>query len=76
MRAYIAHNMDENKKLLVNLETTRSEVVVARKLVKEDAYLLRKVVEEKKSLQVKVCQLVEEKTAMAIEKEKAEEETT
>ena len=76
MRAYIAHNMDENKKLLVDLETTRSEAVVARKLVKEDAYLLRKVVEEKKSLQVKVCRLVEEKTAMAIEKEKAEEETT
>ena len=76
MRAYIAHNMDENKKLLVDLEKTRSEAVVARKLVKEDAYLLRKVVEEKKSLQVKVCQLVEEKTAMAIEKEKAEEETT
>ena len=76
MRAYIAHNMDENKKLLVDLEKTRSEAVVARKLVKEDAYLLRKVVEEKKSLQVKVCRLVEEKTAMAIEKEKAEEETT
>ena len=55
MRAYIAHNMDENEKLLVDLETTRSEAIVAQKLVKEDAYLLRKVVEEKKALQVKVC---------------------
>ena len=55
MRTYIAHNMDENEKLLVDLEMTRSEVVVAWKLAKEDAYLLRKVVEEKKALLVKVC---------------------
>ena len=76
MRAYIAHNMDENEKLLVDLEMTRSEVVVAWKLAKEDAYLLRKVEEEKKALQVEVCRLVEEKAVMAIEKEKAKKETT
>ena len=47
MKAYIAHNMNENEELQVGLETTRSEVIVAQKLAKEGVYLLRKAKEEK-----------------------------
>lgn len=47
MRAYVAHNMDENEDLLSNLETTKSKAVAARKLDKERAGILRKVEEEK-----------------------------
>lgn len=75
MKAYIAHNMDENEELQVGLETTRSEATIARKLAEEGACLLRKADEEKKVSQAKACRLVEEKVVMAAEKKKFEEET-
>lgn len=70
MRAYISHSMDGNEELLVSLEMAKSEVDVARKLVEEGAYLLRKVDEENETYQAEACQLPEKKVAMAIEKEK------
>lgn len=75
MKAYISHNMDDNEELQVGLEMTRSEVIVARKLAEEGAYLLRKADEEKKVSQAKARWLVEEKVVMAAEKKKVEEET-
>lgn len=74
MKAYIVHNINGNEELQVDLETTRSEATVARKLVEKGAYLLRKVDEKKKVSQVKAHWLVKEKVAMAAKKEKAEEE--
>lgn len=74
MKAYIVHNINGNEELQVDLETTRSEATVARKLVEKGAYLLRKVDEKKKVSQVEAHWLVKEKVAMAAKKEKAEEE--
>ena len=74
MRAYVAHNVDENEDLLANLEIVKSETVAAQELAKEGVGLLRKAEKEKNVSQVKACQLVEEKTIMAAEKEKVEEE--
>lgn len=59
--AYVAHNMDENEDLLASLETAKSDVVVARKLVKERTSLLRKIKEEKEAVQVEARRLAEEK---------------
>ena len=42
MKAYVAQNVDGNKDLFANLETAKSEVVVAQKLAKESVGLLRK----------------------------------
>lgn len=74
MKAYIVHNINGNEELQADLETTRSEATVARKLVENSVYLLRKVDEKKKVSQVEARWLVEEKVAMAAKKEKAEEE--
>lgn len=48
MKAYIVHNINGNEELQADLETTRSEATVARKLVEKGVYLLRKVDEKKK----------------------------
>ena len=74
MMAYVAHNVDENEDLLANLEIVKSETVAAQELAKEGVGLLRKAEEEKNVSQAKARQLVEEKTIMAAEKEKVEEE--
>lgn len=42
MKAYVAQNVDENKDLFANLETAKSEAVVAQKLAKESVGFLRK----------------------------------
>lgn len=60
-RAYVAHNMDGNVDLLASLETAKSEVVVARKLVEERTSLLRKIEEEKETDQAEAHRLAEEK---------------
>ena len=73
MRAYVAHNVNENEDLLANLEIVKSETVATQELAKEGVGLLRKA-EEKNVSQVKARQLVEEKTIMMAEKEKVEEE--
>ena len=36
MRAYIAHNMDNNEELYVRLKTTNGEIIATRKLANED----------------------------------------
>ena len=46
MMAYIAHNMDKNEELLVDLKMVRGEDVASQKLVEECVCLLRKVKEE------------------------------
>lgn len=50
MRAYVAHNINENEDLLANLEKAKSEVAVAQKLVEEGVSLLRKVEKEKETV--------------------------
>lgn len=74
MRTYIAHNMDENKDLLSNLETTNSEATIAQKLAEEGVSLLRKAEEENKISQVEALQLAKEKKALVVDNKKAEEE--
>ena len=49
MRAYVAHNVDENEDFLANLKTTKSEVVTAQELAKEGVSLLRKAEKEKEA---------------------------
>ena len=49
MRAYVAHNVDENEDFLANLKTTKSEVVAAQELAKEGVSLLRKAEKEKEA---------------------------
>ena len=46
MRAYVAHNMDENEDLLANLEKAKSEAAATQKLVEEGVGLLKKAEEE------------------------------
>ncbi|RVW36949.1 hypothetical protein CK203_094933 [Vitis vinifera] len=46
MRAYVAHNMDENEDLLANLETAKSEAAATQKLAEEGVGLLKKAEEE------------------------------
>ena len=75
MRAYIAHNMDENEELQVGLETAKSEATTAWKLVEEGACLLRKVGDDKEASQTKDRWLDEEKTTITVKKEKTEDET-
>ena len=41
MRAYVAHNVDENEDLLANLEMAKGEVVVAQQMVEEEVVRLR-----------------------------------
>ena len=74
MRAYIAHNMDGSEDLHARLKTIESKVVVARKLAKKWASLLRKVEEEKEAAQAEARRLAEKKEAMEVGKKKAEEE--
>lgn len=74
MRTYIAHNMDENKDLLSNLETTNSEATIAQKLAEEGVSLLRKAEEENKISQVEALQLAKEKKALVVDNKKTEEE--
>ena len=54
MRAYVTHNMDENEDLLASLETTKSKAVVAQKLAKKRADMLRKAEERKKQFRLKL----------------------
>ena len=54
MRAYVAHNVDENEDLLANLEMAKGEVVVAQQMVEEGVGLLRKAKEEKEASQAEV----------------------
>lgn len=74
MRAYVVHNMNENEDLLASLETTKSESAVTQKLAKEGVGLLRKAKEKKEASQAEAYQLNEEKTVMADDKKKVEEE--
>ena len=73
MRAYIAHNMNENEDLLTNLETTKSEATATRKLAEEGVGPLKKVKDEKEAFQAEAYRLVEEKTIIAAENEKDKE---
>ena len=75
MRAYIAHNMDENEELQVGLETARSEATAAWNLVEEGACLLRKVGDDKEASHTEARWLDEEKTTITVKKEKTEDET-
>ena len=52
MRAYVAHNMDENEDLLANLEKAKSEAAATQKLVEEGVGLLKKAEEEVSSWSV------------------------
>ena len=61
--AYVVHNVDGNEDLLANLDTTKSEVVIAQKLAEEGANLLKKSEEEKEVSQAEAHRLVEEKAA-------------
>lgn len=74
MRAYVVHNMNENEDLIASLETTKSESAVTQKLAKEGVGLLRKAKEKKEASQAEAYQLNEEKTVMADDKKKVEEE--
>ena len=74
MRAYIAHNMDENEDLFASLETEKSEATATRKLAEESVSLLKKVKDEKEVSQAEAYWLVEEKTVIAAKNEKAKEE--
>lgn len=73
MRAYVAHNVDENGDLLASLEKRKSETTTAQEMAEEGVGLLRKAKEEKKVSQTEVHQLVKDKVAMAAKKEKTEE---
>ena len=73
-RAYVAHNMDENEDLLASLEMEKGKVAASRKLAEEGTSLLRKIEEEKETVQVETCRLAEEKKIMAANKKKTEEE--
>lgn len=46
MRAYVAHNMDENEDLLASLETMRSKVAATQKFSEEGVDLLRMIEKE------------------------------
>ena len=74
MRAYIAHNMDGSEDLHARLKMIESKVVVARKLAKKGASLLRKAEEENEAAQAEACRLAEKKKTMEAGKKKAEEE--
>ena len=75
MRAYVAHNVDENEDLLANLEMAKGEVVVAQQMVEEGVGLRRKAKEEKEASQAEVHWLAKNKATMAAKKEKVEEKT-
>lgn len=70
--AYVVQNVDGNEDLLVNLEMTKSEVVVAQEL-DEEGVSLRKFKEDKKVSQVEARRSVEEKVTMKAKKEKTKE---
>ena len=72
MMAYVVQNVDGNEDLLVNLEMTKSEVVVAQELDEEGASL-RKSKEDKKVSQVEARRSVEKKVTMEAKKEKTKE---
>ena len=72
MMAYVVQNVDGNEDLLVNLEMTKSEVVVAQEL-DEEGVSLRKFKEDKKVSQVEARRSVEEKVTMKAKKEKTKE---
>lgn len=74
MRAYIDHNMDDSENLHARLETIESEVVVARKLAEEGAYLLRRAKEENETTQAEAHWLAEEMKVMEVGKKKVEGE--
>ena len=72
MMAYVVQNVDGNEDLLVNLEMTKSEVVVAQEL-DEEGVSLRKFKEDKKVSQVEARRSVEEKVTMEAKKDKTKE---
>ena len=74
MRAYIAHNMDGSEDLHARLKTIESKVIVALKLAKKGASLLRKAEKEKEAAQVEARWLAEKKEVMEAGKKKVEEE--
>ena len=73
IKAYIAHNMDDNKNFHTRLETTESEVTTTRKLIEEKVGLLRKVEEGNEAIEAEACQLAEEMETMEISKKKVDE---
>lgn len=73
MRAYIDHNMDDSEDIHARLETTESEVVVARKLA-EEGRLLRRVKEKNETTQAEAHRLAEEMKVMEVGKKKVEGE--
>lgn len=74
MRAYIDHNMDDSEDIHAKLETTESEVVVARKLAEEGACLLRRAKEKNETTQAEAHRLAEEMKVMEVRKKKVEGE--
>ena len=67
--------MDRSEALLASLETTKSEVAAARRIVEEWVNLLRKAKEENEAIQAEARRLAEENEAMEVNKKKTEEET-
>lgn len=55
MMAYIAHYMNDREDFHTRLETIKSDVIVARKLVEEGVGLLRITEEEKEADQAEAC---------------------
>lgn len=74
MMAYIAHNMDDSKDFRTRLETIKSDVVAARKLVEEGVGLLRMAEEEKEAAQAEARWLAEENEAIMAGNNKTDEE--
>ena len=73
IKAYIAHNMDDNKDLHTRLETTESEVTTTRKLIEEKVGLLRKAEEGNEATEAEASQLAKEMETMEISKKKVDE---
>ena len=76
MMAYIAHSMNDSEDFRTRLETIKSDVVAARKLVEEGVGLLRMTEEEEKEVaQAEARWLAEEKEAIMAGNNKTDEET-
>lgn len=74
MRAYIAHNIDDNEELQAKMETVEGKLVVTRQIIDEEVELLRKAEEGKEVAEAEARRLAEEKKVMEAKHKKVDEE--
>lgn len=74
MRAYIVHNMDDSEKVRSKLKSVEGELVVARKAADKRVRLLRKVEEEKETVEAKALRLKEKREKMETKHKEVKQE--